>query len=233
MLSVVINAPFLSVEELKLAQDSCSDCDLAPSSISSLKLVLRLLDDLPILGDISHDQFRPYLPTMLRSRVMNSFHDLAHIGIRPTIKAIRKHYVWHGMRKDISAFVKECLECQQSKVGIHSKHPVRQFEPEPTGKFTHVHCDIVGPLPESCGFKYIFTVVDRVTRWPIAVPMTDMTAASCAQAFLSGWVSMFGVPVSIVSDRGRQFISHLWSSVLDVLGSEIKNYYLFLLIRGH
>ena len=35
--------------------------------------------------------------------------------------------------------------------------------------------DIVGSLPPSKGYSYLFTCVDRYTRWPEAVPMVDTT----------------------------------------------------------
>ena len=126
------------------------------------------------------------------------------------------------MRKDVSNFVRNCLECQASKVSKHTKHPVRQFSSTPTGKFTDVHVDIVGPLPDSLGFKYVLTVVDRVTRWPSATPMSDMSAESCSHAFLSNWISQFGVPIVITSDRGRQFVSNLWTGICKLLGSKVQ-----------
>ena len=52
--------------------------------------------------------------------------------------------------------------------------------------------------------------------------MHDMTAESVSQAFLSSWVSQFGVPLVITSDRGRQFISHLWSGICNALGSKVQ-----------
>ena len=69
----------------------------------------------------------------------------------------------------------------------------------------------------------IFTKIDlvRTTRWPEAVPFQDITAASCARAFMTGWVARFGVPLQMTSDRGRQFISSLWSEMARSLGTQL------------
>ena len=49
--------------------------------------------------------------------------------------------------------------------------------------------------------------------------MTDATAESCASALLSGWISRFGVQTTITSDRGQQFESALWNSLMNLLGA--------------
>ena len=38
------------------------------------------------------------------------------------------------------------------------------------------------------------------------------------QAFINGWVSRFGVTLTIVTDCGRQFESHLWKYLMLFLG---------------
>ena len=67
-------------------------------------------------------------------------------------------------------------------------------------------------------FCYILTMIDRTSRWPEAVPLSSITAESCARAFISTWISRFGVPALLTSDRGAQFTSSIWLEVCSVLG---------------
>jgi hypothetical protein len=46
--------------------------------------------------------------------------------------------------------------------------------------------------------------------WMEAIPLSDMSAAACAKALTFTWISCFGVPETITSDRGPQFTSNLW-----------------------
>ena len=61
-------------------------------------------------------------------------------------------------------------------------------------------------------------MINRTSRWPEAVPLASITTKSCARAFISSWVSRFGVPALLTSDRGAQFTSAVWSEVCSVLG---------------
>ena len=108
-----------------------------------------------------------------------------------------------GLSQWLRDWCKSCLQCQRGKVLRHV-HIRPEKIPVPFRRFAHVHLDLVGPLPSSNGFTYLFTCIDRSTRWPEAIPLTGISAAECASAMFHGWISRLGLPAVITSDRGAQ-----------------------------
>ena len=64
----------------------------------------------------------------------------------------------------------------------------------------------------------LFTVVDRFTRWPEAIPLASIDTESCDRALARHWIARFGVPGDMSSNRGAQLTSDLWASLSNLLG---------------
>ena len=169
--------------------------------------------------DVSTPKPRPYVPETHRRFVFDHFHSLSHPGIRSTVKLVTDRFVWPSIRKDVSSWSKNCVHCQRSKVSRHNVSPPGVF-PLPDGRFKHIHVDIVGPLPPSHEFTYVLTCVDRFTRWPQATPMKDCSSETVVCTLLSSWISLFGVPSTITTDRGSQFTSVLFRDFLRFIGCD-------------
>ena len=170
-----------------------------------------------LLGDVSTGTFRPLVPPAFRRPIFDHFHGLGHAGVRATRRLISARYVWPRMASEINSWTRQCLACQTSKVTRHVNIPP-VVVPIPGRRFAHVHVDLVGPLPLSRGCQFIFTMIDRTSRWAEAVPLATTTASDCARALLSAWVCRFGVPDALTSDRGAQFTSAVWGDLCALLG---------------
>ena len=93
------------------------------------------------------------------------------------------------MAANIMQWCRDCQHCQQAKV---TKQPraASQHIPIPTRRFSHVHIDLVGPLPRSSDvFNHIFTMVDRSSRWLEAIPMSSTDTTTIAATFTSSWIA--------------------------------------------
>jgi transposase InsO family protein len=126
--------------------------------------------------------------------------------------------VWQAMKSDVQKWVGDYQECSRAKV-VCQPGAAQQPIPVPTQRFSHIHVDFVGPLPTSReGFWYIFTIINRTSRWLEAIPLTNMETDTIVDTLIANWVCRFGAPAVVTSDRGAQFTSAVWTSLCAKLG---------------
>jgi transposase InsO family protein len=79
--------------------------------------------------------------------------------------------------------------------------------------------DFVGPMPVNKGKRYVVTIFDRATRYFQAYPKASPTAVAAVEA-LTTWVSLFGVPQTVITDQGTHFEARLFQEATTRLGIE-------------
>ena len=160
------------------------------------------------------------VPESLKSIAVSSVHDLpggGHLGGDKTVAKCKQRFFWYGMSTFVKTYIQACLVCEQSS--SKTSHGIASLGSLAAGfRFERVCLDIVGPLPVSDrGHKYILVAIDCFSRWAQAFPLTNMTAESVAEAFVLGWVALFGAPHSVHTDQGTQFTSALFKEVCRLL----------------
>lgn len=218
---VIASIGDMSVDWIKIAQEQPLDPEfraLRDGERSGLNFKSIDIGRHNLIVDISNGFPRPFIPFASRRKIFDAFHGLGHPGVERTRKAICAKVVWPSIRQDVSQWARECLSCQRAKVIKHVQPPIGDFK-VPNRRFQHVNVDLV-TLPLSNGFKYLLTAVDRFSRWPIAVPIVDITSESVIDAFTYGWIQHYGVPTTITTDRGSQFSSVLFKQLAKSWGIE-------------
>ena len=216
--SAVPPCPLVNYEDMAKLQVDSPDLTLLAAG-GRLRLKSFTVSGLPLVCDVSTSVPRPLVPAAARKQVFLAVHGLAHPGVRATTRLVSSKFVWKGLARDVRLWCRQCDACQRGKVTRHAALPIRVV-PVPHLPFTSVNIDLVGPLPVCAGYRYLLTMVDRTTRWPEAVPLPDVSTPTLANAFLHTWISRFGVPALLTSDRGAQFTSSLWTKLCSLLGSK-------------
>lgn len=71
----------------------------------------------------------------------------------------------------------------------HTRAPLQQYQIT-SQRFEHINIDLIGPLPLSNGKRYCLTIIDRFSRWPEAISVSDMTATTIVKCLVRDWISI-------------------------------------------
>ena len=123
-----------------------------------------------------------------------------------TTRILRADYFWPTMEADCHTFVKKCLPCQKHGNLIHQKqkqlHSI--LSPWP---FTKWGMEILSPFTPGKGLvKFLIVAIDYFTKWIEAKPIANITAQQVQQFVWKDIIYCYGVPHTIITDNGRQFI---------------------------
>jgi len=87
----------------------------------------------------------------------------------------------------------------------------------------HISADFITKLPLAQGYNAILVVVDWLTKMVHFIPTTEKTTAEgLAKLFRNNVWKLHGLPKSIISDRGPQFVAGIMRELNRILGIESK-----------
>ena len=154
-------------------------------------------------GETGKTVYQIVVPAVHRQEVLVLPHDLpmsGHLGIRKTYKRILQHFYWPGLTKDVAKLCKECHTCQLG------------------GKPNQ---NILQALYASFQlFMNLFRIYLLIVWGHCPKPSHKINAILKA---LKKFFTLFGLPKSIQSDQGTNFISHTFQQVMNQLGMKQYN----------
>lgn len=150
-------------------------------------------------------------------QILKEFHENpmgGHQGITRTYRRISQQYQWKGMRQMIKDYVLSCTVCQFSKTTNRTIKEPMVITTTASRPFEKIFMDIVGPLPKSTsGNAFILTLQDDLSKFAWAVPMYNHEANTVAHHFVTQFVCLHGLPQTLVTDCGTEFLSKVFKEV--------------------
>jgi hypothetical protein len=162
----------------------------------------------------------------LRKKILDEAH-LSKFSIHPgstkMYQDLRQNFWWTRMKREIAKYVSECDTCQRIKASHLKVSGTLQPLPIPSWKWEDISMDFIIGLPNtSQKHDSIWVIIDRLTKTAHFFPVhTSYTANKYAKIYLDQIIRLHGVPKTIISDRGAQFIARFWEQLQSSLGTKL------------
>lgn len=165
-----------------------------------------------------------YLPYQLKEKILTEAHGsilAGHDGVLKTKERIFSTYYWPGMDKDINEHIQTCHRCQVRRKTNPQAPALLSPLPQCSEPGQRVHADLFGPLKTSGqGKKFILCMTDAFTKYVELVAIPNKESATVAKAIFEKWICRFGVPLTIITDQGREFVGQLTKDLFTLLKIE-------------
>jgi hypothetical protein len=157
----------------------------------------------------------------LRTGIIHAIHAsraLGHPGRNLTHQAVAREYFWPSMSNTVRQYVRNCSICGRVKPWRDGLQGLLRPLPIPERIWKEVSIDFMTNLPESNGCTNLMVVTDRLSKDVVLVGLKDITTDSVAEAYMNYVVAYHWLPDYITSDRGPQFVSHIWTKLCELTG---------------
>ena len=150
---------------------------------------------------------RTIIPLSLRTTILKKSHEKSHMGVVRLKQKLRSMVYWPNLDQDVEHFVRDCTVCASSDKTYRTIPAPLQPRKLPKGPWMDLGMDIVGPFQSApTGYRFLVVLTDYYSKWPEVLPTSDVTSSIIID-FLQSKFVVWGLPYSITTDNGPQFIS--------------------------
>ncbi|GFR84974.1 Pol polyprotein [Elysia marginata] len=116
----------LGIDYGAMANSQTEDADVKAfqTAVTGLGIFPFQTHSTTLLCDVYTGIARPLVPRSFQRQVFDIIHNLAHPSRKSTVKLISQKFVWHGLKKQVNQWTKECFACQKFKIQTHVHSPV-------------------------------------------------------------------------------------------------------------
>ena len=155
-------------------------------------------DDLSCVDGLILKNQQIVIPEQLRESVLLALHS-SHMGICKSVARAKTSVFWPEMSKQIEKMIAGCRACLENQ--SRQQHESSQSDLVVQSPWSSISLDNF----EIDGNRYLM-ILCRFSRFMVVRPVTDFTASTTKSVLLDVF-SELGLPASIRTDRGRNFVS--------------------------
>ena len=162
----------------------------------------------------------------LRTRLLEEIHAAratAHPGRTKTRLLISKRYYWPKWTTFVDQYIRNCHTCRRTTLPRDRPPGLLRPLPIPQRPWQHISVDFKSFPKDKRGYDNCMVVVDRLGKRPLSFPCyKTISASEVAKIYIDRVWRIYGLPDTIVSDRGPQFVSTFWREMCGILGIKLK-----------
>ena len=156
-----------------------------------------------------------------QTATLNGCHqDAGHQGCDNTLSLLQEHFWWPGIAKQMRQVIRAYTCCLQYEGGT-PKAPLCPIVA--TAPLDLLHIDFTSiettlEINQSPRIANVLVFQEHFTKHVLAFVTPDQTAKTIAKFLYGGYISIFGAPARLLSDRGASFTSSIIEEMCKILG---------------
>ena len=203
------------LEKIKRAKSKNKDVIMVIEEMKRMRVKELQGNEWQLEGELVLKEDKVYVPKdkELRAEVIWWHHDVlasGHGGKWKIVELVTRNYWWPEVTRDVGKYVEGCDLCQRMKNRTEEVAGKLKLSEGPEKPWTHLTVDFITKLPTVAEKDVILVVCDRLSKMTHFVATTEgMLAEGLTRLFRDNVWKLYGLPESMVSDRGPQFVAEL------------------------